>query len=99
MAVGKVVHREAFGSFPTKQRRLESRKSLKLDNHIQYVEQGHSHLLERASLWREFEFELVIIQQSRMFVAISNVFSPSNKKLTQNGLGERKMIISRDPEV
>lgn len=93
-----MVHREAFGSFPTKQRRLESRKSLKLDNHIQYVEQGRSHLLKQASLWREFEFELVIIQWSRMFVAISNAFS-SNKQLTQNGLGKRKMIISHDREI
>ena len=93
-----MVHREAFGSFPTKQRRLESRKSLKLDNHIQYVEQGRSHLLKQASLWWEFEFELVIIQWSRMFVAISNAFS-SNKQLTQNGLGKRKMIISHGREI
>lgn len=99
MSVGKVVHREAFGSFPIEQRRLASRESLKLDNHVQYVEQGHSHPLERASLWREFEFELVIIQWNRMFVAISNAFSPNNKKLTQNGLGKRKMIISHDPEI
>lgn len=34
MAVGNVAHREAFGSFPTKQRLLESRGSLKLANHI-----------------------------------------------------------------
>lgn len=33
-AVGNVAHREAFGSFPTKQRLLESRGSLKLANHI-----------------------------------------------------------------
>ena len=72
MAVGKVVHREAFGSFPTKQRLLESRESLKLDNHIQYLEQGHYHLLEWACFWREFEFELVTIQWSRMFAAIFN---------------------------
>ena len=90
MVTGKVVHREAFGSFPTKQRRLESRKSLKLDNHIQYVEQGRSHLLKQASLLREFEFELVIIQWSRMFVAISNAFSSNNKKTHSKWPGQEE---------